>query len=927
MTIDSWEKLAGAASTNEATVELQLVLPLLTLLGYGNEDIVPKYSVRFQQGRKGRPHEADFAIFNGTGRSKNDALLIVEAKKAGESLADAQLQAESYAANIGAPLFLCTNGEAIEVWQMQLAGASERVAYDQVSNILSLQSNLELLLRKEAVVVYKRQIQRSSLANIGPDLTAYLSQQLEAFKNQGIERRLKFGQLTIKSGDLLSRYARGCVVEAPSGFGKSTLAASLMNELVLEQTQTQKIPIHVWLPDAFLPGANFRSFVVQRIRPYCSAMVESVLVELLRTSGGWLVLDGMERLSEEFVIFLSIELRLLQQDFPRLGIIVFGRRQRLADSSLPVLTLCDLNQEEQHEVAMQIFKDKGLCSIFFSSMPSSFRQLASMPLLLVRFAKGFAENGHVPLHAEELFSDWLTLLLSKKGSLPSSQVVAFKRAMDEVAWMTRAGPIRSEDAIHAIEAAGVATSTFDELVSLGAITGNQGAVELIHEALADYFRVRRMLSTRILLEAELQKLDESSDGFFPILLVALASDKEVASLIWQAVRCCNLDVFLQCVRFNAAMGPDRKKTNLDEASKEVVQEFAWSLNCFLDRFSVLRSSVIGVLSGSFGKEGFRLIGVLNEPLSSLSWQIQPIELGYEYQIHEIERSFGIRHRSNVDIQESRDRGMLLGAEHTLKSLLVLTQQRRLEGGSIYAEERLLSRLQHPELQRHITPVCTYRFDDIFQCLEPYRGKVVGSRYEVQFLIDEVLADVQLLSSLGHSHVSAWWWEYLHPVSKVPYDDAALVAYFKEKYRRLVLGYREVCEKSFAGHLQNLSMYRALPMRWSVVVQRGVEERPFRRAFRTEATWRPVKSWDEIECNVELVEKIDFNRSDNDLITELTLLGRYTGEYLRISEGDFAVQFEQSKTNKNAAGESVVLTKISDWLENDIKSLFRELSRS
>lgn len=224
MTIHSWAQLAGAAAANEATVELQLVLPLLELLGYDKEDIAPKHSIIFQEGRKGRPHEADFAIFSGEGRSKADALLIVEAKKAGESLSDARQQAESYAANVGAPFLLCTNGEIIEVWQIQLAGASERVVTGQVSCILSLQPQLEALLRKEAAVEYKRQIQRPSLPDKGPDLTFYLKQQLEAFKNHGIERRLKFGpSTTIMSGELLSRYGKGFVVEAPSGFGKSTL--------------------------------------------------------------------------------------------------------------------------------------------------------------------------------------------------------------------------------------------------------------------------------------------------------------------------------------------------------------------------------------------------------------------------------------------------------------------------------------------------------------------------------------------------------------------------------------------------------------------------------------------------------------------------------------------------------------------------------
>jgi hypothetical protein len=922
MTIDSWEKLASATAVDEATVELQLVLPLLALLGYGKEDIAPKHSVIFQEGRKGRPHEADFALFDGRGRSKADALLVVEAKKVGESLADARKQAESYAANLGAPFLLCTNGKAIEVWQMQLAGTSDRVVAGQVADILSLQSKLEVLLGKEAAVEYKRQIQRSPLGGKGPDLSSYLRQQLEEFKDHGIERRLMFGQSTmVLSGELLNRYARGCVVEGPSGFGKSTLAASLMNELVLGHAKTRKIPIHVWLPDAFRPGVNFRGFLVDRIRFHCPSMVDSVLAESFRADGGWLVLDGMERLSDEGAESLSTEVRLLQQDFPGLAVVVFGRCQRLTDSDLPVLRLCELNEEEQHKVAMLTLNNEGWCDSFFGSMPSSFRRLTGVPLLLVRFAKGYAESGRVPLHAEELFSDWLTQLLSKSASRPSTEVAALRQAMSIVAWMTRAGPIRSEDAIDAIEAAGIAVSAFDQLISLGAIVGNQTAVELVHEALADYFRVRRTLSNLTLLTAELEKLDETSNGFFPILLPALAPDPEIARLIWQAVRRCNLDVLLQCIRFNAAIGPDSKAATVDEASEGVVRDFAWSLNCLLDRFPSLRSSAIGLLAGSQGKEGFRLIGGLDGPLRSLSWQIHPIELGYEYKVHDADRSFEVIHGIRLDTQENRDCGMLLGAEYTLKSLLELAQERRLKGGSIYIEERLLSRLQCLELEEHRIPFCGYRFDDILRWLEPHRGQLAGSPWGRQFLIDEVLLDVEFLRARGHSYVSAWWWDYLDPVSMEPRDDTAVIAYFKEKYRRIIFGYREVCEASLMGHLQNLGMYRALPMRWRLAVARRAEG----RGFLTEASWRPVQSWDEAGCDVELVETIDFKRSDDTLISELTSCGRYAGRHLLISMANLAVRFEQSNAYKASPGESVVLTEISDWLAKDIESLFREFS--
>lgn len=927
MTIDSWGKLARTVTGNEATVELLVVLPLLKILGYSSEDIAPKYPVIFQEGRRGRRHEADFAVFNGQGRSKADALLVVEAKKTDEDLTDASHQAESYAASLGAPFFLCTNGDAIEVWQTQPAGSCNQVVGGKVADILSIQSKLEALLRKEAVVEYKLKIQRPSLAGKGPDLAAYLAQQLEVFKDHGTERRLKFGQSTmVMSGELLSRYVRGCVVEGPSGFGKTTLATSLMNASLLAYAQTQRIPIHIWLPDAFLPGTNFRDFLVERIRPHCLAMVKSVLVEAFRANGGWLILDGMERLSGKNVEALSTEVRLLQQDFPRLGVVLFGRCQRLVDSALPVLTLCELNEEEQRKVAMLTFENEGWCSSFFHAMPSPLRQLARVPLLLVRFAEGYVKSGHIPVHAEELFSHWLARLLSKSGNLPSTQIVAFRKAMDVIAWKTRMGPIRSEDAVHALEAEGIVASTFDDLISLGAITGSQDAVELIHEALADYFRVRRTLNSRTLLTAELEKLDKTSDGFFPILLAALAPDKDVASLIWQAVRRCSLDVLLQCARFNAAMGPDRKTTSLEAVSEEVAQEFAWSLNCFLDFFPELRNSAIEFLSGLKGEEGFCLIGALDGATSSLSWQIQPIESGYEYKTQGASRNFRILHGSSIDIHKSRDRGMLLGAEHTLKSLLELTQRRRLQGGPIYVEERLLSRLQRIELAGGGIPICGYRLDDIFRWLEIHREKVVRGSFNSDFSIGEVLADVEFLKSMGHSSVSAWWWDYLDPETKEPRNDAAVISYFKEKYRRIVLGYREVCEKSLSAHLQNLGMYQALPMRWWVVVKRATEGVPFRQPFCTEATWTPVQTWDEIECHVEIVEEIDFNRSDDELIPELVRLGRYAGRHLLTSAGDFAVQFEQSKGYKAPAGDSVVLAEISDWIKKDIESLFHEFGQ-
>ncbi|MCQ4437365.1 hypothetical protein NO135_20440, partial [Clostridioides difficile] len=85
---------------NEAAVEVQLVLPLLGALGYEGDDISPKYPVVFQEGRAGRKPEADFVCFWQGIQTRDNSLVVVEAKNPSEDLVDAKAQGESYAQNL-----------------------------------------------------------------------------------------------------------------------------------------------------------------------------------------------------------------------------------------------------------------------------------------------------------------------------------------------------------------------------------------------------------------------------------------------------------------------------------------------------------------------------------------------------------------------------------------------------------------------------------------------------------------------------------------------------------------------------------------------------------------------------------------------------------------------------------------------------------
>ncbi|CAA9321884.1 MAG: hypothetical protein AVDCRST_MAG93-5786, partial [uncultured Chloroflexia bacterium] len=78
---DSWfEMLEGRVFESEREVEYYFIVPLLEQLGYEEDDFAIGYPVQMYEGVKKVQKEADFVLFDGLSRSKEDALLIVEAK-------------------------------------------------------------------------------------------------------------------------------------------------------------------------------------------------------------------------------------------------------------------------------------------------------------------------------------------------------------------------------------------------------------------------------------------------------------------------------------------------------------------------------------------------------------------------------------------------------------------------------------------------------------------------------------------------------------------------------------------------------------------------------------------------------------------------------------------------------------------------------
>jgi hypothetical protein len=151
-----WNEISRQTFENEAEVETRLILPLLDALGYAAEDIRPKYPVIFQEGRRGRNPEADFAVFGEKPHCRATSLIAVEAKSPDEELGDGKAQGESYAANLRTPLFIITNGKRLEIWQLQLTTESELALQCQVSDLPTRRGDIEGLLAKDAAMAYLR---------------------------------------------------------------------------------------------------------------------------------------------------------------------------------------------------------------------------------------------------------------------------------------------------------------------------------------------------------------------------------------------------------------------------------------------------------------------------------------------------------------------------------------------------------------------------------------------------------------------------------------------------------------------------------------------------------------------------------------------------------------------------------------------------
>lgn len=113
-----FQRMQTRAFESEREVETYFIAPLLEELGYEYDDIAIGYSVDTFKGVRRTKTEADFALFNGPNREREDVLLVVEAKKSDKNItADNIGQARFYAQELMPACYIVTNGQQIMVFR------------------------------------------------------------------------------------------------------------------------------------------------------------------------------------------------------------------------------------------------------------------------------------------------------------------------------------------------------------------------------------------------------------------------------------------------------------------------------------------------------------------------------------------------------------------------------------------------------------------------------------------------------------------------------------------------------------------------------------------------------------------------------------------------------------------------------------------
>jgi len=926
-----WNAAASVPKdSNEAAVEHLLVQPLLSALGFDPADIGAKVPVALKEGSKrGRPFEADFVAYSGALHDRDTSLLVVEAKVPGASLDEARKQGESYAMALRAPAILLTDGVVIQVWQIQVTLESTLMCECPVDQLKAYRGNLEQLIGKQALILHAASLAHKKLSAT-TDLGPYELAELERTKkiNQAIDRTLSLDSgERVGSERLLEKYTQGAVITAPSGFGKTTLAAAVLRLAIKHRWENtaSAVPIDMPLVDLQASGVSPLEFAFARITPHIPQMTHAAMEDLARRHGLLLVCDGFDRLGQEARPAVVSQLRQFARDYPKSNLFVFSRGSGVPELSLPRLQLQPLSDKEQHLMATSISGD------YFplAGMPRLLTDLSVVPLLLERIVAFWVANERFPSRLEQLFEHWVAQLLDG-AAVPASaaQTVICDIVLEQLAHEMGMRPLTPSAALRSTEACGGDRATFDALIGCGILRMTKTSVEFVHEGVADYFRVRSLLALPFSqLQSVLSSFIMDEDSLLPVLLVAQVKDAASREYIWQRLQEMSLSRYIDAIRFSEDSGEVFTQSNMGQAVHIFTEQMSHSIATLIDvYFQPVAGELRGCLANSLDPVDALTLTAAITPLPDayLTYSLQPSATNSATvgPLPAGGRHHGINLNSyRLGIHDGR----YLGTIVVYEGLSALIQSRRFRGGALLANERSIGRLRFMKEEFDFQVDPEEPIADLLQRLGPSAHMFVpsSSSGRVCFTISGLIQDLELLRENGKRCLDWWWLQYGTP-AELADNQEMIEALLRDHYQRAMALYVEIVTTSFTRVSMQFSPFRLLPLRWELVlVSSGFAQMPSQH-WR----WMPVGRDDEARIDITFADQVpddflDMHEHSERLSAALTNLGRSTNRY---SIGGFTPFPEVGPYDWRGrlTGETSVMRHVVNYLKEDVNALFHDL---
>ncbi len=902
-------------SASEAIVEQKVVQPLLQLLGYDEDDIVPKYSVSFQQGRKsGRPSEADFVVFGGKPHDRNSSIIVVEAKRASENISTARAQAESYAIALKAPFIILTNGVNFEVWRLRPTMENELIISMDICDVSTRFGQLESCIGKEATLAYARKIEREWVFTPLIVFRDYVDKQIEkSNKYQSTSaRRLHKpydSDKGVQTSDLnFLTECKGAVIIGSSGMGKTVVGYRIFRQLLQDHLDTagEVMPFYINLVD--VGHETLLEYALSAIRSAYPALSMHSFESLLRERSVTIICDTFDQAQEHDI--LAAEFRKLLTRYDKLRLIVLTRRSSAPEIGLPIYELLPLSHQEQHEVAGDMWR-------VLHRIPEVAKRLCENPLLLSLFVEHWRTHDRLPNDLAQLFQTWLDRILRPQTTQPSERemllhaMIALAQAPDQLSISA---------ALIILQSNGLPINYLDVLVHRDAIEVHNRVVSFSHESLRDYLKALSikeldLASAKQVVEAA----DLATDSLFPILLMSLFRDPERKAMLWSRLGATSLETINGVVAFNSRdwYTGDLDPSRLQEFLTGVADGIDLMVESFLPQ---MRSAILRSITWNHsqhvcvaGEADSISYAISFLPRTDRSPRTMVAQLDLKNARHGWQSSGG-----PIDWM----RGCTIGINNVERAVLDLVRKGKLSGGLMWRREVVCGWLRVLKNGSYFEVPNTTDVTAIADSLErhttrnfSYHG-FAGSVSTEDVI--EIIEYLRYLKNIGIEHIderesapnNEW------DIQQMPHDKIVdiVIRIFTDAQHL----YKEIVENNFLKISAELRHFNLFPARVNIKFERFLEK------WHIKMYWSAASSWD--ECGVDILPENSPINSDLD-----KLFKEMERSYLKYGK-DNATRFlywtgwsgviSGAERWRQHRHESTIVRVAIRWLEDDLKRLFK-----